>query len=100
MYDFMLFQHEYPRFYSCLAAYFPDTEGLTEEEVVSNYAEETDPEEIAEAYQEAYQLLHSNNSAALSVIGPLANRYFRDNEEVIAWLSDITKLLARALPKS
>jgi len=100
MYDFMLFQHEYPRFYTCLAVYFPDTENLTEEEVVSNYAEETEPEEIAEAYQEAYQLLHSNNSAALSVIGPLANRYFRDNEEVVTWLSDITALLARALPKS
>jgi hypothetical protein len=100
MYDFMLFQHEYPHFYTCLAAYFPDTDGLTEEEVVNNYAEETEPEEIAEAYQEAYHLLHNNDNAALSAIGPLANRYFHNNEEVIAWLHDITKFLARALPKS
>ncbi len=96
--EFAGFQQDYPHLYTCLAAYFPDTDGLSDADILADFAADTDPEEIALACAEAHRLLLDDQ--ALDLLGPIANRSFQDRDDAAAWLRHLMQLLADTLPKS
>ena len=89
------FRQQYPDLYNFLGAYFPDSdfEGFTSDEEVARNFVETSPEPAVKKVIEQGTKLLSQRELPWEIIGRVAYRLLKDEDEAYQWLEKIIRTL-------
>ncbi len=85
------FQNSYPALYTLLSAYFAD-DMVSDEEILKNYLEEEEFEEIKYVINNAHSFLKKYKP---DYIGYFANRFFENEEEEREWFENLIEKLEK-----